>query len=307
LSLCAGGREIVARRTAFALTNDPTSSREPVVAIALSVAVPCGCPSTIKAIRMITVLHAVALAEWCFLSELLYWVALTRFPLAIDDLEGGEFRFSRECELHSSWTIASPVSYSERELAGLRPNPRYTAFIEGRGADDAKFLANMKDYIEALFGTDREYLVARRQEALAELKDIGEWDTDFNIFLEYFKSKIFFDLRDGKIITEGIKLNGTNTEASDANIKKDNIVLEELGFFSIDQRQWVYSKIDWENSILYGTESSYCWIRFEVESMLSTYSVPELPALGTATKLCDTYILESLFGNIRLDCIAFAA
>jgi hypothetical protein len=59
----------------------------------------------------------------------------------------------------------------------------------------------------------------------------------------------------------------------------------------------VYSKIDWENSILFGAEYSYCWIRFEVEAMLSIYPVPELPEIGTVRKLCDSYILDSQNGG----------
>src|SRR5271166_1897965 len=98
---------------------------------------------------MVTILQAMRLAERCFLSELLYWVALKRFPLAIDDLEGGEFRFSKECDLYASFVIDSPVSYSECEYAGLPPSPRYKALTEGV-AIDTKYLNEMKEYIARL-------------------------------------------------------------------------------------------------------------------------------------------------------------
>jgi hypothetical protein len=229
---------------------------------------------------MVTILHPAMLAESCFLSELLYWVALRRFPLAIDDLEGGEFRFSKECELHADFAVDSPVSYSECELAGLPPNPRYTALIEERVAVDAKSLKEMEEYIERLSGVDREDLAARRQEALTQVKEIEKWDREFREVTEYYKSKIYVDLRDGKLIG-GIKLVGTNSSEIDDVVEKNDTRLEELEFLQIDQREWVYSKIDWENSIVFGVEYSYCWVRFEVESMLSTYPIPELLPVGS--------------------------
>jgi hypothetical protein len=146
---------------------------------------------TVWAIRMITILHAVKLAERCFLSELLYWVALKRFPLEIYDLEGGEFRFSEECELYANSAIEFPVSGSECELAGLPFNPRYRALIEERTVFDAKLIKEMENYIEVLSGADREYLIARRQEAVATLKEVEGWDREFEQFLEYFKSRLF--------------------------------------------------------------------------------------------------------------------
>jgi hypothetical protein len=241
---------------------------------------------------MVTILHAAMLAESCFLSELLYWVALRRFPLAIDDLEGGEFRFSKECDLYAYFAIDTPVSYSECDLAGLPPNPRYTALIEEKVVFDAKLLKQMEEYIERLSGLDLEDLVARRQEALTQVEEIGKWDHTFLEFLEYFKSKIYVDLYEGKLIGTGIKLAATNTSQIDHVIEKNDIRLEELEFSQIGQREWMYSRIDWDNSVLFGAEFSYCWVRFEVESMLSTYPLPELLTVCSMRRLCDSYILD---------------
>jgi hypothetical protein len=218
--------------------------------------------------------------------------ALRRLPFAIDDLDGGDFRFSRECELHASSVVGSPVSDSECKLAGLSPNPRYKAFIEERVALDAKFLKRMEEFIEALSDLDREDLVFQRQNALAEVREIEDWDREFAQYLEYYKSKLFVDLRDGRINCTGISLNATD-EAAVSKLNENDLRLEEMEFSAISQKQWIYSKIDWENSILYGSECSYCWVRVDVKSMLTTYPLPETPIIGAIRKLCDAYIFES--------------
>jgi hypothetical protein len=238
---------------------------------------------------MITVLHAVELADWCFLSELLYWVALKRFPVEMYDSRGDEFRFSRDCELFAGATLED-VSYSECEFAGLPPNPRYS---EQGVIADAKFLKQMAEYIDALSEVDRLDLVARRQEAIAQVKEIEDWDKDFMHFLEYYKSQLFLDLRDGKIIAQGINLKGSNVGELEETIEKNDLRLHQLEFLTIDQKHWLYSKIDWERNILYGADSSFCWVRFEVQALLSIYPLPALPAAGTVMKLCDAYILDS--------------
>lgn len=186
---------------------------------------------------MITVLHPATLAEWCFLSEFLYWLALRRFPLAIYDLDGGDFRFSREGELYASSAIESPVSYAECEFAGLPPNPRYRALLEDGIATDAKSLEEMEQYIEALSGTDREDLIARRQNALDQVKEIEEWDGEFTRYLDYFKSKLFIDLREGKIVAYGIELKATSDAEIDELVEKNELRVEEMNISAISQKQ----------------------------------------------------------------------
>jgi hypothetical protein len=242
---------------------------------------------------MITLLQPVALAERCLLSELLYWVALRRFPLAISDLEDGDFRFSKEFDLLASSVVDSPVSYAECEFANLRPNPRYTAFIEGTVENDFAFLKRMEENIKRLTGEDRNYLVAQRDDAMAKANEIDEWDREFHNFIDYYKSKIFVDLRNGKLIAEAITVAGSNEQELREIADNYESRLEELAFSAIDITRWTYNNIDWENSILFGRENSCCWIRFDVNVMLSVYPIPELGIASTVRKLCDLYVLES--------------
>jgi hypothetical protein len=55
---------------------------------------------------------------------------------------------------------------------------------------------------------------------------------------------------------------------------------------------WVSNKIDWDNSILYGTEASYCWVHVDVERLFSGYPLPpDLPIIQ-AKKLGESYIID---------------
>ena len=241
---------------------------------------------------MITVLQEVWLPERCFLAEFLYWVALKRLPLAIDDLRGGDYRFSRECELCADFAIDTPVSYSECEAAGLPPNPRYAAFIEDRAVVDTKFLERIEGHIDSLSKSDQAEVENMRQEALSHRKDIDNWDREFKQFLDYYKARLFIDLRDGKVVARGLKINGSSVEKIEVTIKNGDLKLEHLDVVTIDQNKWMYGNIDWDNSILLGEEYSFCWVQFDVESMLSLYPVPDLPTIGTIKSLCDVYILD---------------
>jgi hypothetical protein len=136
-------------------------------------------------------------------------------------------------------------------------------------------------------------LVSQRQNALAEVREIEEWDREFEQYLEYYKSKLFVDLRDGRLSCAGISLSAIDAAGVNKLIEENDLQLEQMEFSAIIQKEWIYSKIDWENSVLYGSECSYCWVRVDVKSMLTTYPLPETPTIGAIRKLCDAYIFES--------------
>lgn len=95
----------------------------------------------------------------------------------------------------------------------------------------------MEQYIEALSGTDREDLIARRQNALDQVKEIEEWDGEFTRYLDYFKSKLFIDLREGKIVGYGIELKATSDAEIDELVEKNELRVEEMNMSAISQKQ----------------------------------------------------------------------
>jgi hypothetical protein len=248
---------------------------------------------------MFSVLQTVDLADRCFLCELLYWVALKRFPLGQwDPKEGGEFRFSEECELDTSGFIESPVTFAECEFAGLSPNPHYRAQVENRDVFDKEDLRIADAHIdrlsnfrrEELSDIDQEELITHRREILTELKEVEDWNKELDTYLEYFKSRVFVDLREGRIDGIGVKLKGSSWEEIRKAVDESERYLQEQDH--IGQGEWILSKIDWDRSILYGKEFSYCWLNFHVDQMFAVYSVPDLSTIGSVKKLGDSYIMD---------------
>jgi hypothetical protein len=249
---------------------------------------------------MFSVLQTVGLADRCFLCELLYWVALRRFPFAIADPydKYDDFRFSRECDLDTTSFVESVVTIAECEYSGLPPNPRYRVLVED-GFDLAELnLESTVEHNERLLNMDRfsdvekEAIRDGQRKLLADLREKESWDREFGHYLEYIKTKVFLDIREGTITGFGIKVKGSSWEEISDSVDRDDIGLSNQDHIGIDQTEWIPSKIDWSKSILYGKEFSYLWVNFQVESMFSVYPIPELSTIGSVKKLCDTYILD---------------
>jgi hypothetical protein len=242
---------------------------------------------------MLVVLKSFALADVCFINELLYWVALRRLPLAIGHPKeaGQEFRLSDWCEVDVSDFINQPVTPAECKFAGLPPNPRYRAFNEGTPWVDDDELKGLDKIINCTSGEGRDGYMRWRAEALAERKAISDWDGRFRDYLEYHKSKISIALRDGTICAYGIRIKGSSWEDIKNNIASDPHLLSSSEQSEIPNTEGVFSKIDWDKGILYGSEFSYSWVYFDVEEMLSVYPIPDLP-LTAVKQLCDSFLVE---------------
>jgi hypothetical protein len=249
-----------------------------------------------------SVLQTVRLADRCFLCELLYWVALRRFPFAIADPydKYDDFRFSQECDLDTSSFVEAVVTFAECEYSGLPPNPRYRALLEDGFDLEEENVESIGEYNERFLNTDRFSDADRaairdgQDKLLAELREKKSWDRGFEHYLEYIKTKVFLDLRDGTITGSGIKVKGSSWQeiCDSVSVSPAEIELKNQEHLAIGQTEWIPSKIDWRKSILYGKEFSYVWVNFEVDSMLSVYPIPELPAIGSVRKLCDAYLLD---------------
>jgi hypothetical protein len=142
---------------------------------------------------MVFVLRPTPLAERCFLCELLYWVALNRLPLSIGHPKerNDELRFSDWCDIDTSSFIEKPATYEECKLAGLPPNPRFRALVEGIPIPEDEYLNVLEIQIGRAADEDRDYFLQRRDDLVKERREISDWDNRFNDHLEYLGSKIF--------------------------------------------------------------------------------------------------------------------
>jgi hypothetical protein len=124
-----------------------------------------------------------------------------------------------------------------------------------------------------------------------------KWKIELNQYLEYFRAKLFVDLREGKMQGFGIKLNGSSLEEIDNAIKDSDILLHKELMQAIPREDWISSRIDWDNSILFFGKSAYCWVNCDVDWMLSTYPIPEKLPIGTVVCVGDLFVLEQTGGT----------
>ena len=141
---------------------------------------------------MVIVLQATRLAERCFLSEVLFWLALNRLPLPIDCIDGDEFRFSEENELCASTLVQDEVTDAECEAADIPYNPRSN---EDNHISSVKILYDR--IIDNVDAETRELFLKEREKAIELEAETQQWNIQFAEYLEYFQAKLFLELHDG--------------------------------------------------------------------------------------------------------------
>ena len=248
--------------------------------------------------RLAIALQAADLAEKCFLSEILFWVAMDRLPLALYGMDGDEFRFSREMELCVQSEIEQEVTESECQWAGLPLSPRIIARNEDKHLSPVEFYDQI---LKADFYSDDQRLIYEdeRKQAIEAANLYAKWNSKYLEFLEYHKARIFVDIRDRKINGKGIKIRGSNIETIRETLDSENISLSKLPMEEIPFGQWTFSGIDWDNCILYCDDISYCWINFDVEAMLSTYPIQDRPSAGLIIQVGDLFVLQQTGAEAR--------
>jgi hypothetical protein len=139
----------------------------------------------------------------------------------------------------------------------------------------------------------REDLLRQREKSSEYAESIAEWDAQFEDYLAYFKAKIFIDLKEGKLIGLGAKIDGSTWSELISNIGEYDIRLESKEMQQINKNEWIARNINWEHSVLICSRSSYCWVNFDVGAILDLYPMPKSPPVGTIWKLGDVYVSEA--------------
>jgi hypothetical protein len=153
-------------------------------------------------IKTILVPHAVA--EVCYLSEALMWVAFNRFPLGAtvhESWDNSRRDMDQILYLDPSVDVEDPTD-TECVSVGLSPRP---ADLTGLSVWGPEFLK------ETLASSDLENRIRPNlEQALAEStafrEDVARWDGELSHFLDLHRARLFMALREGKVVAEGIKL-----------------------------------------------------------------------------------------------------
>jgi hypothetical protein len=239
---------------------------------------------------VVKVLQAVELAERCFLSELLDWLAFRRLPLALFTINGEEARFSDESGYEAGGLLDRMVTDTECAAAGLPPNPEYVAVLAGQHFHDLDFYDKMLAL--RLEEGELETLRKQRVEAVEYHRRMAQWQVSLDNYLEYFKARLFVDLREGKIHGSGIEIPAKDEVGAIAYIQTDGFYLSEQPTVRIPEALWTHTKIDWENSALIGDQCVYCWVHFSTEAMISSYPIPSPLITDKVNSVGDLYVLD---------------
>jgi hypothetical protein len=123
---------------------------------------------------------------------------------------------------------------------------------------------------------------------------LADWQRLCDRYLEYFKSRLFVDLREVKIQGSAIEISGRNEEEVNAYMEAQNVNLTDQPVVKVPHDSWIFSNIDWENSALITNQSVYYWVHFSTKEMISSYPIP--PAQSAEDKVNpvgDLYVLDA--------------
>jgi hypothetical protein len=237
---------------------------------------------------VIKVLQALELAERCFLSEILHWLAFRRLPISEYTLDGEDARFFGD---KSPASFDDVVTDTECTLAGLPPNPEYEALLAERWFHDLDFYETMLAL--NLEETELNKLRQERAEAVEFHNNVAVWQASCDAYLEYFKARIFVDLREGKIQGSAVEVPGNDGSEASEYIYAEDIPLSKQPIVQIPPEIWIASNIDWENSALVANSSVFHRVHFLTEAMIAAYPIPSSTVIGKVVLVGDLYILDA--------------
>jgi hypothetical protein len=232
------------------------------------------------------------LADRCYFSEALLWVAVSRFPLADVvhvPLEGGKWAEidTRESPDHMVLGIPSfldTLTEYECERAGLPPNPN----DEGRAGTEPERIRERLSWRSE----DRVELEQDLQASIALQKRREAWNGLRNGFLDSYKARLFVSLWAGDLAGFGKPLppEGLSHSAEDLN-KRDRRWFAEART-PIHASFWDSTRIDWERSFAEGNGGPpHAFIVVDTYNLLRIFP-PSRKHPTNVMRVGDSYFLE---------------
>jgi hypothetical protein len=158
-----------------------------------------------------------ALAEVCFLSEALMWVAFSRFPLGAPIHESWDDDSRRNMDnmfyLDPNVDVEDPTD-AECVSVGLSPRP---ADVTNQAVFGPEYLKEMLDSGDF---EDRIQLEQALEEAISFREAVARRERELCHFLDLHRAKLFIALREGKLVAQGIELPEKSYEASLARLSE---------------------------------------------------------------------------------------
>ena len=241
----------------------------------------------------LTVLVPHALADRCYLSEALLWVAVTRFPLGFIAENGVDARVEPEYieGLDSYLPFEEPVNDEECKSVGLPPNPEYEAHEAGQWHQTPEHIRKLLQY-DSIDESHRAELEQELQVSIAFERRCEAWDAEFNSFADFHKAKLFLSLREGRLPASGKMLARNSYSESLSHLKAtDWEGWDNVTWVPIPSDFWITDKIDWKESRAEGRGPARCLILVETEALLKCFPPPVAGQPGNVAKIAHNLIL----------------
>ncbi len=236
----------------------------------------------------INLLQPVAVAEQCYLSEALWWVALQRFPVEFITENGTDQRIDLKYidGIEPNLPGDSLVTDEECARVGLPPNPMFDAAERGEfhsEPDHLRWLMQLE-----LSEADRQELEQRLEVSEAFHAQQHRWDKVLKEFLDLHQARLFVALREGRLQARGRRLGWPTMaeciKALEASEWKD---WDEITWEPIPGDAWISDRIDWEGSSCEGRDSTFCLILIDTEALLSCFPTPLPEPFDGVVKISD--------------------
>lgn len=222
-----------------------------------------------------------SVAEQCYLSEALTWVAVNRFPLAAMVETGEDLRVHKDYtrELIPDVADDEPLSDEECAIAGLPLNPQRVCFESGDYHSDPDAIRRWLRKVT--LEEDRKRFEQELIESEKFIVQQAEWDAQYEVFLDLHKTRLFLALREGRVTAFGKQVPRRSFSGSlEVLEQSDWEDLSAIEWSQIPSNFWISTKINWSKCWVEGTQTAYCLILVEFEQLFEQFSPPIQPANG---------------------------
>jgi hypothetical protein len=262
----------------------------------------------------LSVLTANQVAERCFLHEALYWVALTRFPLAslLEDGEDGR-EYDKWVDGIKPPYALDTVSRDECLFAGIPINPAWEAeqsFTRHFQPDELeRWIARESDEVR------KKGFQLSLAKAIAYYKDLEAWNSMFESYLDLHAARLFVALRQGGVVATGKRLPKRSLQqllkqaAVDesqtwpiTNTKPEKARIGAPDWYCIDRDAipkefWISKEIDWRSCCASGADSAFALILIETSELFRAFPIPQMRNVKQVSQMGNGYVLFDDEGN----------
>ncbi len=246
-----------------------------------------------------TVLVPAEVADRCYLSEALLWVALNKIPLAAEGLNEVDERIDQNeiGGLEQNLREVQVVTDSECQRAGLPSNPEYEDFKAG---DYHQTPENIRALLKLdLPKEDKDRLEIDLRESVAFHRRQAEWDGEFEQFLDIHKNRLFLALREGRLVALGKMLPKRTVSASLRHPDDDDYWSDwaKEPWEVIPSDYWLSNKIVWMESCAEGRGNAYALIQVKTEELFQVFPALKTDAVHGVVRIGDSFVIQDHDGS----------